>query len=369
MVFKSLLKNRIKRKKSKKTSNNYDNTTKLMSEADFVRQKKKYGIGPKSALMEYAAIKRKLKIERLSRRIITIESKTGELFGFVHMNGNNSSRVGNMFCDRKHDARLLLQKQGVSVVESSVFKYDDFEKARKFAKKLGFPVVVKPTVLSRGRGITTNIQSDEELEKAWKKGFLAYRNRRKTRRLIIERHVNGDDYRFFVVGDEVISVTQRKRANVIGDGKSTILELIKAKNKKRSKNPYLSNYLIPEESNKLDLLTKEKISLNSIPKRGQEVTLRSQSNLSAGGDSIDFTDIVHPGFLDIAIKAVHAIPGIEYAGVDFIAQDITVKPSDSNYVVGEVEYSPAPLAHFPLKGQRRDMAGAILEFYLKKYNK
>lgn len=336
------------------------------SEAKFVIEKKKNGIGLKSSLMEYAALERGLKVNRLSKRIITVESKTGKTFGFVHMNGNSSSRVGNMLCDRKHDSRLLLKNAGISVVDSEVFKYSEFEKALNYAKKLGYPVVVKPTVLSRGRGITTNINTDDEFKEAWEKGYNAYKKKSKTRQLLVERHIEGNDYRFFVVEDQVIYVTYRKRANVIGDGKSTVLELIKRKNEERKKNPYLMNYLIPEDINELDMLLKENITLDYVPSKGEELILRSQSNLSAGGDSIDLTDNVHPGFKEIAVKSAQAIPGVEYVGVDFITKDITAKPTKSNYIVSEVEYSPAPISHFPFVGKRRDMAGAILEHYLRK---
>lgn len=354
----------FKKIRSNRRSNKLANS--LPTESEFVLNRKENRIGLKSSLIEYACLSRNLEVERLSRRIITIQTSDGRKHGFVHMNGANSSRLGNILCDRKQDTRYLLQQNNIMVADSKVFGYNQYKSAVKYVEKLDFPVVVKPTLLSRGRGITTNIQTFTELENAWDKGFNAYRNRRKSRQLIIERHFPGDDYRFFVVGSKVVSVTQRKRANVVGDGSSTILKLIHKKNIDRGKNPYLSNYLIPTNIDDLDLLRRQNIDLNYIPNINEEITLRSQSNLSAGGDSIDVTDIVHPEFKKVAINSVKAIPGIAYAGVDFIATTITEKPNENNHIVGEIEFSPAPLAHFPLIGKRRDMAGAIVDFYISQ---
>lgn len=354
----------------RKNNNNYSQNETLNSfdedELSFVLKRKAEKIGLKSSLVEYAALSRGLNVHRLSRRLILIELENGKQISFHNMNGTSSSRVGKFICDRKQDTRYLLQRRGLSVVESEVFSDSEFNKAVDYVKSIGFPVVVKPTTLARGMGITTKIESFKEFEIAWKKAINAYKKKSKNKMLLVERHFTGEDYRFFVVDNKVVSVTHRKRANVTGDGKSTILELIRKKNAERAKNPYLSNYLIPEEYNLFDVLEKQNFNLDDIPKKGQEVILRSQSNLSAGGDSIDITDDVHPEYKSIAVEAVKCIPGIEYGGVDIISSDIYSKPNKRNHIVGEVEFSPAPLAHFPYIGHKRDMAGAIIEFYMSR---
>lgn len=336
-------------------------------ESKFVIERKKQGIGIKSSLVEFAALERNLNVDRLNKRVILVRTRTNTDLAFTGLNGISSSSVSSRISTRKQDTRHILKKQGISVVESAAFNISEYKNALKYVEKLGFPVVVKPATLSRGRGITTNVQTVKQFKEAWENAKNAYRRRRKNRQLIVEKHIEGNDYRFFVVDEKVISVTQRKRANVVGDGSSTVLELIKNKNEERKKNPYLGDYLIPENREELDRLIENDISLDYVPKNNEELILRSQSNLSAGGDSIDYTDDVHPGFIEIAIKAVQSIPGMSYAGVDFITKDITKKPTKNNHIVSEVEYSPAPLAHFPLVGKRRDMAGAIIDYYLKKY--
>ncbi|WP_078594239.1 hypothetical protein [Evansella clarkii] len=344
----------------------HTNSVEMPPEADFVKERQEEGIGMKSALVEYAALKRGHKVDRLSEKIIIVHTNYGHTFAFTQMNGISSSRIGKYLCDRKHDARYILKGKDISVVESEVFGFYEYNQAVSYINKIGFPVVVKPTNMSRGKGITTNIKSIDEFQTAWEKGFNAYKSNRKAKQLLIERHVNGDDFRLFVVGNKVVSATHRKRANVVGNGQSTVLQLIQLKNEERAENPYLSNYLIPEEHEQLDLLVKKEITLDYVPGKGEHVILRSQSNLSAGGDSVDVTDVAHPEFLSMAVKAVAAIPGVEYGGVDVITPDISAKPDIDNHIISEIEYSPAPLAHFPYKGKNRDMAGAVIDHYLLK---
>jgi D-alanine-D-alanine ligase-like ATP-grasp enzyme len=159
-------------------------------------------------------------------------------------------------------------------------------------------------------------------------------------------------------------VTQRKPASVVGDGHATVGELIERKNVIRADNLYLCDFPIPTTPEPLDLLTSAGLTLSHVPASSETIVLRSAPNLWAGGDSIDVTEEVHPGFIDIVIRAVRAIPGVEYAGVDLITPDITAPPTATNHIVSEVEHSPATMAHFPLIGTPRDMAGAVLQYYL-----
>lgn len=353
----------FKKKKSLINDNSFG------KEAEFVVESRKKNIGLKSSLMEYAALKKGLEVARASRLLIFVKTKKGMKIPFFQMNGIHSSFVGRDMCNRKQITRKLLKDQGLNVVDSKVFSKKQYQEALKFAYQIGFPVVLKPTTLSRGRGVTTNIKDENEFYNAWRDAISAYRKSRKTKDVLVEKHFNGFDYRVFVIEDRVISVTLRKQANVIGDGTSTVLELIQQKNKERKLNPYLKAYPIPEDKSKLDLLVRQNLKLDYVPKKNEDVILRSASNISAGGDSIDVTDKMHKDFKKLAIRAINSVPGISYAGVDFIAQDITKRPNNTNYIVSEIEFSPAPLAQFPYKGESRDLAGAILDYYLKVYNK
>jgi D-alanine-D-alanine ligase-like ATP-grasp enzyme len=324
---------------------------------------------------------------------------------FYELNGPRSLG-GKFYCDDKPVARSILSSAGLSVATSQTFEPSELREGLRYAERIGYPVVVKPTGLARGVGVTANIRTPEAFVKAWRRartanqGWMhiaatfarsvreapeqtaqdlparaaAYRDvirdasstawQRRWHRILVEKHFQGGDFRAFVVGDDIVFVTHRKPANVVGDGLATIGELIERKNAVRAENLYLCDHPIPTTPQSLDRLTSTGLTLSDVPAAGETVILRSVSNLSAGGDSIDFTDDAHPGFIDIAIRAVGSIPGLEYGGVDLITPDITVPPTATNYIVGEIEHSPAMITHFPLLGTPRDMAGAVLQYYL-----
>lgn len=318
--------------------------------------------GLKSTLLEEAAVERGYKVERLNfdTMILTLEGK--DLL-FRDMNGPLSSAAMMRIVDDKHHARALLKKKNIATPESTYLRIFERDAFKSFASQIGYPVVLKPNDLSRGEGVYTNIDSDDSLNRHLDK--IAQLIGNETERILIEKQFIGDDYRFFVVDGDVLAVSKRTRANVVGDGRQTVLELIQGKNELRSQDRDLKHYLIPTDKTKLGRLYREGRTLETIPAEGERVTIRDESNIASGGEGIDFTDTAHELFKGIAVKAIQAIPGFLYGGVDIIAEDITTAPTPSNYVVTEVEFSPGPLSMFHWQGEQRDMANPILDFYLK----
>lgn len=337
----------------------------LPTAGEFVLDRKSKRIGIKSALMEYAALQRGLQVTRHNSMVI-VASEDDIQLGFRQMNGMLSSQVGRFFCDRKDQGRQRLADAGFTVTPSQLFGRNEWDKASAYAQSLGTESVIKPTTMARGRGITTKISTEDQFTAAWRRAFNAYRNPDRAQ-VLVEKQIAGEDYRFYVIGDRIVFCTHRKRANVTGDGESTLTELIAAKNAVRAQNPYLRDYLVPTSPTELDRLPLYGWTLDHVPASGEDVELRGASNLSAGGDSIDCTDVMHPGYRQLVTGAVKVIPGMEYAGVDVITPDITQRPTAHNHVVSEVEYSPAPITHFPSQGPFRDMTGELLDYYLDRY--
>lgn len=271
--------------------------------------------------------------------------------------------MGRSLADRKQDARILLLDANLRVPDSQVFGPNQRGAARRWAGERAAESVVKPTALARARGVTTEIRTDGEFDVAWDRAIGASSSR-SNRQVLVEEHISGEDIRCFVVGGRMVTATQRRRPRVVGDGASTIVELIAEKNQVRAAHPTLHPYLIPEDPELLDQLAASGMTVNDVPEDGQIVMLRRVSNLSGGGDSVDVTDSIHPDFESIAARAVAAIPGAEYLGVDLIVPDITAPPGTQRHVVTEVEAAPGPLTDFPIEGEPRDMAGAILDHYL-----
>lgn len=218
---------------------------------------------------------------------------------------------------------------------------------------IGYPLVVKPTFGSLGKGVVTNIQTEEELRNRLKyvRTELNYPD------ILVERFIVGTDYRIYVAGEKVIAATKRLPANVIGDGTSTTGDLIDAKNIVRKENPYLSTKLIEVNEEMIEYLNKKGYTLQSIPPKSEVVFLKGQSNVAAGGDPIDATDDIPTTVQAVAINAVKAIPGMHHAGVDVIVEDNRAE-------VIEINATADICMHiFPLQGESRNVAEGIIDYY------
>lgn len=219
---------------------------------------------------------------------------------------------------------------------------------------LNYPLVVKPTFGSLGKGLTTNIQTETELRKAIKNAREQY----DYSDIIVERFFTGMDYRIYVVGDKVLAATKRIPANVIGDGVNTIQNLFKKKNERRKENAYLSWKQIEINQDLIHYINNESYTLESIPKKDEIVFLKGQSNISAGGDPIDKTEEITLEIEMIAVNAVKSIPGLAHAGVDVLMNDA------GEATVIEINATSDISMHvFPLRGEPRNIASGIIDYY------
>src|SRR5699024_3131333 len=148
------------------------------------------------------------------------------------------------------------------------FAHGDFDSARKFVDRIGFPVVVKPTMGVRGIGVVANIRTDEDLESAFQQMSSSKLGGSD---FIVEKHVNGANYRIVVVGDKVLAAILREPASVLGDGESTVAELLITKNSARRRNPHLWARPIKYDDAAKHELSKAGLTLDSVPAAGDRV--------------------------------------------------------------------------------------------------
>lgn len=293
----------------------------------------------------------------LAKILPFIVNKQSKLtYSFYRGKVNNVPRKTLKATKDKDLAKLYLSRAGVPVPEGRKFvagTSDD--EILAYARKLGYPVVIKPAGGSGGRGVFTNIENEIAL-----KDNIAYlRNEINVKESLVEKHIDGDDYRAFVLDGQVLAVAKRIPANIVGNGSDTIQQLIDAKNKQRRKNPYLRDGLIEIDKELLDRVQRAGYSLESVLEEGKQLFLRGKSNALAGGDTVDVTDEVPDSLKEIAVRAVKAFPGLTYAGVDTIADF-----KRNKIVVNEVNSIPAIGLHlFPCSGQARDIPGAIIDRY------
>jgi glutamate--cysteine ligase len=220
-------------------------------------------------------------------------------------------------------------------------------------------VVIKPKSTNFGLGISILKDNQDEamFERAVKMAF------EHDNTILIEQFVSSREYRMFIINDELVGILHRVPANVVGDGTSTISQLIDVKNQDplRGKGYKTPLEKIAKGEAEAMFLETQGLSFDSVPSDGQTVFLRENSNISTGGDSLDFTDEVHESYKQLAIKAAKALD-VKVTGLDMMIDDISVPASKDNYSIIEMNFNPAIHIHcHPFKGQNRRLNVKMLD--------
>ena len=303
------------------------------------------------------AIKRGIKFEVLDRddNFISLE-KNGKLEYIKQATKTSVDNYATVLAmNNKVVTKKILDKKDVRVPKGEEFTSID-ESIRRIEKYVNLPVVIKPKSTNFGLGISIfpDGGGKEELTKALDFAFS------KDNTVLIEEFIKGKEFRFLVIGDKVSGILHRVPANVKGDGKHTIEELIEIKNKDSLRG---KGYKTPLEKIEIDTsvllyLKNHNRDIYTVLKEGEEVFLRENSNISTGGDSIDFTDVIPNRFKEIAIKSAKSI-GAKICGVDMVIEDYT--DERSNYGIIELNFNPAIHIHsYPYEGKERNVAKDIL---------
>ncbi len=252
--------------------------------------------------------------------------------------------------------RQFLQRKGISHAKGVLLEpgYQP-----EVLDSVRLPAVVKPADTDHGIAVSTNIQTKQELNSAIENAFKF------SKKVIVEEYFQGQEYRFLVIDFEVRAIAWREPANVTGDGKLTIRQLIDKKNEGRGndyRHPLLKITIDEEVKRHLEAAS---LSPESILKKGEKIYLRKNSNLSTGGDSIDVTDDIPAFYKDMAVQAARSA-GLKIAGIDIIIKDLEKSPSPENYIVVELN-APAMLSmhDYPYIGKNRHVEKYVLDSILK----
>lgn len=317
-----------------------------------------------TAIIAAEAKKRGIKVIPIHPgKVILLKVGDHEEYFFYQFSSLTSS-VAHQISNHKDAARSFLARHGLSVSRGGDFDPTSLPQALEFFNKINKPVVLKPTSGSHGRCVFTGIKTEKDFKECWSK------IKRKYKRILVEEMFQGGtEYRIVATREKVLAITNRVPANVAGDGIHTIKELVKIKNNdpRRAEDDSYADHSKPLVKIKIDgmvkrMLEEKGLNADSIPKNGQLIFLRKNSNLSTGGDSIDYTDKVHPSVKKLAVEAIRSIPGLNYGGVDFLSKDITKEQTKDIYIIIEVNVSPGIfMHHFPYKGKPRDVAKEILD--------
>ncbi len=280
---------------------------------------------------------------------ITFKNGKKSVFDNTRLNVNG---FGSAYLAKdKAFSNYFLQQFGYKVTEGKTFFNEkicatipnprNIHDGWNYVQELGLPVIVKPLNLSLGILVTKVYEKSEYYDVA-EKIFNIHPG------LIVERFYTGNDYRILAFNDEVLAAYQRIPLSVTGDGNSTILQLIQIKREKLIQTG--EKILIDlEDFRIIKKLQQQNLTLESVIAKDNIVYLLDNANLSTGGDSVDFTDSIHPDFQQLAINITKDM-GLKLAGVDILTSDITKPLVD--YTLLEVNAAPG-LAHYASLGKRQ----------------
>lgn len=257
-------------------------------------------------------------------------------------------------CD-KEGTKQVLREAGVPVPKGLLVNYlDELEEA--IAEVGGYPIVIKPLSGNHGRGITLNIDSWDMAEEAYDAAKAVSRS------VLVEHYYQGCDHRVLVVNGKVVAVAERVPAHVVGDGRSTIAELIEQTNRDPQRGEGHDNVLTKIEVDRTSwqLLDRQGYTLETILPKGDICYLRATANLSTGGIAIDRTDQIHPENIWLA-QRVAKIIGLDIAGIDIVTSDISRPLRETDGVVVEVNAAPGFRMHVcPSQGIPRNVAEPVI---------
>jgi cyanophycin synthetase len=264
---------------------------------------------------------------------------------------DRTSAIAEGISRDKDLTKSLLQSCGVPVPEGRLV--DSAEDAWAAAEEIGVPVVIKPRDGNHGRGVFTELVRREDIETAY--GVAVGEGSG----VIVERFVRGNEHRLLVVGGRVAAAARGEAASVVGDGRSTIPELIERQlntdPRRGSTEDYPLNLVRLDSAARLEL-ERQGLGLDSVPAEGREVLIQRNGNVA-----FDVTDRVHPSVAATVSLAARVV-GLDIAGIDLVCEDISRPLDEQRGAIVEVNAGPGLLMHLkPAEGTPRPVGRAIVD--------
>lgn len=245
---------------------------------------------------------------------------------------DQTSVVGTRLARDKRITAQILRHSGIPVPEHRPARNAD--QAVEIAAALGYPVVVKPTDLDGGRGVAAGLTDADQVRTAFEKC------KKLSERVLVEKHVEGRDYRVIVFQGEPIFAVERVPGGVTGNGADSIEALLEAYNAnplRQGPHPPLGPLKLDDEAQAM--LKAEGLELGSVPEAGRFVRMRRAANIVSGGTPVAAYDKAHPDNLALAARAARALR-LDLAGIDLIIDDIGRSWHESGAAICEVNAQP-----------------------------
>lgn len=277
---------------------------------------------------------------------------------------DRDSHLDSDFTTRKDDCKAFLDTLGFPVPKGEIVR--TLSGALDAADIVGYPVAVKPVVGHKGIGVTANVQNGEELEHAFYRALKAIPESQPVD-IIVEKSYQGADFRLLCVNGKFVAATERRPAWVIGDGYSTISELIAKENTKpeRLDTPTSPMGKIQVDEAMEMFLDEQNLTMDSVIEADKTIYLRKVANLSAGGVSMDATSTVHPDNIILAQDVAQHFR-LVCMGIDVIAGTLAESWKSGNFAIIEINAAPGIFMHLnPAFGESVDVPSFIIETFFK----
>ena len=245
------------------------------------------------------------------------------------------SWFGVSMAREKSKTAHLLARQGIPVPEYEFVA--DADKAVEAAERMGYPVVIKPDDQEQGRGVAAGLKSSQSVRTAYAAAHAI------SKRIIVQRHHYGEDYRFTVYQDQIVKILRRRPGGVTGDGVHSIAELLATEQQTPRFRRVLQQRgtpLLALDDEVTAFLEEQGLTESSILEAGRFVPLRRKSNISSGGiQTLISVDDAHPDNLKLAVRASQAIR-LDLCGVDMILPDLARSWHETGVVIIELNAQP-----------------------------
>lgn len=321
----------------------------------FIRYAQQRALGPSTASLVRAAEDRDIPWIRLNRQSL-VQFGYGKFQQRIQATttGKTSNIAVELAADKEETNRIL-RDLGLPVPKQNLVR--SAEDAVRAARRVGFPVVLKPLAGNHGRGVSINLNEDSEVEVAFEKA------REHGRNVVVESYIEGLDHRLLVVNGRLVAAAKRMPGHVVGDGEHSIEALVDIVNQDPRRGvgheKVLTRLELDHQAERL--LKKLGYTKDTVPEKDEVVYLRSTANLSTGGTAVDVTDSMHPDNREMAERAIKAI-GLDIGGVDFLTNDITESFRNVGGGICEVNAGPGFRMHVaPSEGTPRDVAGPVID--------
>ena len=267
---------------------------------------------------------------------------------------DHTSSIAVDIASNKDETKRLLEDAAIPVANGVCIAYEeDLESA---IKKINFPLVFKPLDGNHGKGASINVKTLEEA--------TAFHHAKKySRKIIVEKFISGFDFRILVINNKFIAAALREPAHVIGDGVSTIRQLVDTENKDPRRGYGHENVLteISIDRETTEQLSKKNYTVETILEKNEQCYLKGTANLSTGGTSTDITDTVHPHNIFI-FERISRIIGLDICGIDIMGINLSEPLESNGAVVLEVNAAPGFRMHLaPANGLPRNVAAPVID--------